>query len=200
MDGQTEVLQNAHLLSTPNGNLWDPAKPGTLKPCISEIARGLAGIKRYIGIGPSVAAHSIVGARMMENADPIQQMLFLMHDSQETYVSDIPAPIKHALRFGDWAFAEYESILHRKILIDLVGIDPDHYPEEMAEVKRMDEYLVRLERPDLFEVRDDDLADYTRLLPRWPAHEFLEFFGILKEAIYSSDLLQRNRAVCRDVA
>ena len=193
-DGITEVLKNSHMMQTPFGNYWDPLKPETLKLCIKECAVTLARIRRYNGRGPSVAAHQVVCARMAAKHGPITQMLALNHDDPEAVITDLPAPLKEVVKIGEWTWNEYEAIVQRKVLIDLTGLDPLAYPEEMDQVNEIDLYVRQFEKMDQCRATPQAIAEYYRLMPVYPEAEFLELFEQLKTELYASSWPVRDVA------
>lgn len=67
-----------------------------------DIVAGLTKVKRLLGRGMSVAAHSlfvydIYTHLLAGTATPEEQLSVLLHDAHEAYIGDIPTPVKRAL-------------------------------------------------------------------------------------------------------
>lgn len=88
-----KINPNAILIHS--GILFDVFNPKVEDIKIEDIAHSLSKICRYGGHCPkfySVAQHSVLCSYM--DGTPEEQMTFLMHDSSEAYLMDLPRPIK----------------------------------------------------------------------------------------------------------
>jgi len=86
---------------THSGRVFDYANPTMDMICIEDIAHSLSHQARFAGHAHqfySVAEHSLLVARHLPDHAKLEG---LMHDAQEAYVTDLPAPLKALLRLQD---------------------------------------------------------------------------------------------------
>jgi len=127
--GATPVTKNSfpkesHTFLTERGLSLDPLKLKESDVDIYDIARALSHQCRFGGRVRqtyTVATHSLNMVNWTD--DPKIQMLALLHDATEAYITDIPKPYKHALylKIDDklLSFEEYEEHLLQTILAGL---------------------------------------------------------------------------------
>jgi hypothetical protein len=88
-------------LGTPSGQRFFPFTPWKSAIDIEDIAHGLAGKYRYAGLSNrwyTVAQHAIEVSRRFPSRT--NALWGLLHDAAETWLTDIPAPIKGYLFFA----------------------------------------------------------------------------------------------------
>jgi uncharacterized protein len=86
---------NPNAILIHSGILFDVFNPKAENVNVVDIAHALSNICRYGGHCPkfySVAQHSVLCS--LQPGTPQEQMEFLMHDSSEAYLMDLPRPIK----------------------------------------------------------------------------------------------------------
>jgi uncharacterized protein len=121
-------------IMTYTGKRFYPLAPRAEDVDIIDIAHHLSNICRYTGAVRkfySVAQHCVLGSYICPS-DPFH---FLMHDSGEAYLLDLPRPVKH-----DPSFQEYRDAEKRLegVILPYFGIiDPDMPPE----VARIDHFM-----------------------------------------------------------
>lgn len=123
--------------------------PGNV-PALREICHSLAQINRFTGHARrpySVAEHSLLVARIaadLFDADPLLQLLCLMHDAHECVTGDVATPIKYELGLAWHKFEAREQtrLLHAYGLLDA-------WLSAKAAVKRCDLIALATERRDL---------------------------------------------------
>lgn len=89
--------------------------------CIEDIARSLSRQIRYNGHRGSwtVACHCLVLSYLGEDESLEMAMAYLLHDATESYIGDIPAPVKHLDIFK--SICDYEDRMEDQIHAQLVG-------------------------------------------------------------------------------
>lgn len=107
---------NLHgIKALPNGNVIDFNNVSDYNFTVEEIAELLSHIKRFNGVGFSVAKHSVIVAKELlhrTNSKGVA-LLGLFHDAAEAYIGDVVSPVKDML--GDaWKNLEYR--IQREIL------------------------------------------------------------------------------------
>ncbi len=82
-----------------DGTVMDLAAPDQASVCFHEMAKSLAGIKRFNGRGISVAQHLVMGTQaiMNEGGASLTAALFLLHDGHEWALGDIVRPTESLL-------------------------------------------------------------------------------------------------------
>jgi len=128
--------------------------------CIEDIAQALSRVPRFGGHTLeffSVAQHSVMVSLLVRNRGGsfFDQMLGLLHDATEAYMSDLPRPLKNLV-------PEYKKIEDRvwwKISHALLGQCYDLPPI----IKECDQSMLRLERKVLFSHPPD--AEWDELWP-----------------------------------
>lgn len=118
-------------IQTHSGRAVDPLKPDPTTLAIDDIAHALSLVNRYTGHthdAYSVGVHSLTVARLVKLRGYSQQiqLLALMHDATEAYLSDIASPIKQSPIFAEYRAAEFALdavIIRRFIGSDVVGRD-----------------------------------------------------------------------------
>lgn len=89
---------NDNLLILQSGTFFDLKNPRTEQLHLRDMAIGISTISRFGGhvepkIGPyTVGHHSYLGSYYFD--DPLLSLKFLMHDTPEAYIGDIPSPLK----------------------------------------------------------------------------------------------------------
>lgn len=135
-------------LQTYTGRVIWPLDPRPEEICVEDIAHGLAYTCRFHGHSKffySVAQHSV---HVMEYVADPHKLLGLLHDAAESYIGDLPRPIKHLP--GLASYREMETNLLRAIL------DALEVPSTYAGWKAVDEVDNRM------------LATEARVLMVWP--------------------------------
>jgi hypothetical protein len=133
------------------GKWFDPWDPDPSMMTIGVIAHGLANLCRYSGqtrTFHSVAQHSVHVSRLMErNGNPEWALEGLLHDAQEAFVIDLPAPLKEQME----VYRELEDILETHIW-EKFGLDDN----ARDAVKQADRDSYATEARDLFPPMDDN--------------------------------------------
>ena len=120
----------------------------------------------------SVAQHCCLGAlwgRYDDLASKRDQFNFLMHDASETYLADLPRPLKHGMgRFADM-YREIEDELDGKLALRFNL----SYPM-LPRIKRVDTRMLLTERRDLLASTNDvweaqTVADAAEQFPLFTA-------------------------------
>lgn len=116
--------------------------------CIEDVAHNLSKICRYAGSIEgddtiySVAEHSVRASYINPEKFPLEKLL---HDRGETWVVDMPRPLKYSPFM--WVYKYYEQ-LAEKVSGIAFGLDSSKAAER--EVKRVDKILLVTEKRDLF--------------------------------------------------
>lgn len=138
---------------TASGKRMSLTRPRARDVDISDIARGLAGIRRWGGNGYSVAQHSVLASYLTPSRFALDA---LMHDAQEAYLTDAPRPAKEVVGRG-WHELEERMIVAVSRAFGLRVPLPD-------EVRRADEALRRVEALRIFGLRAESwTADWPRI-------------------------------------
>jgi 5'-deoxynucleotidase YfbR-like HD superfamily hydrolase len=90
-------------IRTKNDGVFDLLNPRAADVRLADIAHGLANINRFTGQAPAnhtVLDHSVHVYRIVRSLGGTdeEQAQALLHDAQETYVGDVSAPLKRAMR------------------------------------------------------------------------------------------------------
>lgn len=99
-------------VETYTGRKFYPLKPDKYEISILDIAHSLSMQCRYQGMCHnfySVAQHSVMVSKLFEKSAVGTyrlEMLGLLHDASEAYLSDIPRPLKHLPEFAVYREAE----------------------------------------------------------------------------------------------
>jgi hypothetical protein len=128
-------------LNTYSGKMFDPLMPNAEGIDIRDIAHALSLMCRANGHFPafySVAQHSLFCMREaeMRGYSVRVQLLCLLHDASEAYISDITRPVKRALP----NYVEIEKNLLSAIFAKWLFPTPS--AEEMALVSEIDDALL----------------------------------------------------------
>jgi hypothetical protein len=155
-------------IQTFTGKAFDLLDPKPEMVCIEDIAHHLALINRFTGATRepySVAQHSVLCSWIVP---PELALTALLHDAPEAYVTDVPRPLKEAMRkiasahAGDWSVqdaSDYDKVeeyvqaaVGRRFGVELVDLDP--------RVKHADLVMLATERVHLHssQQRDWDLG------------------------------------------
>lgn len=96
------MSEESRKLETVTGQLIDINNPDPATICIEDIAWGLSRMSRFCGhtitaIPPTVAQHCVfVSDTLMKKHNNRELALVgLLHDASESYIGDIPSPVKH---------------------------------------------------------------------------------------------------------
>ena len=172
-------------IETFTGKKMFPLDPRPEEVDIVDIAHHLSLICRYNGASKhlyTVGQHSLHCASVAGWYSPRMQLLCLLHDASEAYISDVSKPVKPYL-------AGYKDI-ERK-LMDVIwyalGINPPSYPESL-EIKLVDKAVMVAEAKKLMHF--DGWGEWVRdaveveiqIKPETPERveqEFLARFGML---------------------
>lgn len=125
-------------MNTKYAGLIDVSNPNPGAIDIRDIAHSLSQQNRYNGYTQwpySVAQHCVVVAEVLEPLGPEMQFRGLMHDATEAYVSDLPYPIKQALRRMGGTHFDYLELLWRKVIAVKFDL-PRDVCGEVAEVDK----------------------------------------------------------------
>lgn len=143
--------------------------------CIEDIAHSLAFQCRWCGHSKrfySVAEHSINVSK--EFVDSNMQLLALLHDATETYITDMPSPLKHHVFEKIKPFEDkIEKIILKKFNLELN--DNIH-----KQIKKADVRWLNIEYYNLFEQHFVPIDYQIRHLdcynPQEAEQEFLKLF------------------------
>lgn len=171
------TLKEAHKLNPraimlQSGVLFDVFDPNPSDINIDDIAHALSNLCRFGGHSPefySVAQHCVLCSHV--DGTPKEQMEFLMHDSSEAYLADIPRPIKKKL--SDYSKIEDNllNVIFNKFELSFPLSD---------KVKDVDNCALEFEYKCFFEMRD---YSFTYWKPREAREKFLLRFEELKNKI-----------------
>lgn len=114
----TQSTRRGDWLQTYTGKKFYPFDPKAEDICIEDIAHSLSLQCRFAGHCRefySVAQHCIIGAiNLLEKDAKELAKLFLLHDSTEAYLCDLPRPVKTDEEFGS-VYRALENELYRAI-------------------------------------------------------------------------------------
>lgn len=140
---KSEQIANESVMVTVSGVHFTPFDPNPDDIRLEDIAHGLANLCRGSGQTQffySVGLHSIYVSQDLAARGESRrvQLLGLLHDAQEAYISDLVSPVKAHLD-------DYQTLETRMedVVWDAFGLDPT--AEDMAIVKESDERLCRHE-------------------------------------------------------
>ena len=128
---------------------------------IQDIAHALSNTCRYAGhckLFYSVAEHSVLVSRLMEELGLGDPMVGLMHDAHEAYLSDVPSPFKQLL--PDWSKLDKE--LEQKVYEHF-----DLSTEHGTGMKEADVMAYFIERIALFKDWNTNLPYLARKYPKY---------------------------------
>lgn len=105
------ILQRPQLLEFPrlaekpvwhfraDGSVMDLAAPSVHEICFVDMARALAGARRFDGRGMPIAQHCVMGAQAIlnEGGTPLEASLYLLHDAHEWLLGDWTEPAQTLL-------------------------------------------------------------------------------------------------------
>ncbi|MCJ8517796.1 hypothetical protein ABID21_000689 [Pseudorhizobium tarimense] len=82
-----------------DGTVMDLAAPTVNEICFVDMARALAGARRFDGRGIPIAQHCVMGAQAIlnEGGTPLEAALFLLHDAHEWLLGDWTEPAQTLL-------------------------------------------------------------------------------------------------------
>jgi 5'-deoxynucleotidase YfbR-like HD superfamily hydrolase len=166
-------------IETYSGRVVDLLDPNPDDIVIEDIAHALSNICRFGGhsrVFYSVSQHSVLVSQGLPDT---MKLAGLMHDSAESYLSDIPRPLKLYLngKYGDLE-KKYMGIISRKFRFQ--EIEPE-------EVHIADQAVLLAERRDLFNWTGEDWGICVKpfegkiipLSPWLAEHRFLGVFRVL---------------------
>lgn len=160
-------IRHNNFIQTFTGRAFYPNDPRVEDIDVIDIAHALSNLCRFTGHVKkfySVAEHS---ERASQLAKPGFELAALLHDSSESYLVDVPAPIKPYLK----GYKEIEQRLQRVIEL-YFGLEPGIL--ESPEVKRVDMIMLATEKRDLMGTPPPaswvELPDPTKeiIIPRTP--------------------------------
>lgn len=94
-------------IETASGREFNFLTPSPAMICIEDIAHALSHVCRYTGHCRefySVAQHSVIVSRLVEDQEPEHAMRALLHDATEAYIGDVSSPLKQLLQ--DYRYIE----------------------------------------------------------------------------------------------
>ena len=181
--------ENANIV-TYTGKVINPFYPDEDSICIEDIAHSLAMQCRFNGHTNkfySVAQHSIMAALVLRESEfPVKvQLLGLLHDSAEAYITDLPKPFKDCLD----DYLDVEQILNAAIIHKLYPCR-DVSVDDIYHVAFVDKELAILEGGeflggDLWENKNTffDVDFQVIWTPEEAEEGFLDFYYILLEEV-----------------
>ncbi|MGD9552538.1 MAG: hypothetical protein AB7V60_05500 [Candidatus Caldatribacteriota bacterium] len=180
-------IRHGDWIETYTGKKFWPLDPRPEEVCIEDIAHGLSNICRFNGQTRhfySVAQHSINCTLLAERkgyGDRLQ-MLMLLHDAAEAYISDIAKPIKPFLT----DFKEIENRIQKVIYTALNIMPPDELEERL--IKDIDTIMLVTEGKALMPFNGwgewsegIEPDDYAVLTPVPPSSVKAQFWSIAKK-------------------
>jgi len=164
-------------ISTYNGHAFDIFNPDSWVFDIDEIAQALANTCRFGGHVEfySVAEHCVRVASWLKDHGYSErvQLIGLLHDAVETYIGDIPRPIKKTFTLDGEGIMDLEKGMEYAMFAAF-GLLQDNFDSEWAAIKQADWAVYELER--------DERPNVGRgLLPSAAKHEWLQNFLLLTE-------------------
>ncbi|HRH68896.1 MAG TPA: hypothetical protein PLB89_05245 [Flavobacteriales bacterium] len=161
MEETTAEFLGSSCIRTVSGALVDPFNPDPSMLRIEDIAHALARIPRFGGhtyFPWSVAQHSLAGAALVPDE---HKLAFLLHDSSEAYLLDVPKPIKKRL-------PEYMAVEERLMTV-LASRFEFEYPFHDS-IKEADQHMLLTERQQ-FLLQQPNEATYYVVQPWLNRHE-----------------------------
>lgn len=131
-------------IETYTGRIFFPLNPDPGSIDILDIAHALSNQCRFTGHVRhfySVAEHCIRGSLV---APPGFELVFLLHDAGEAYLSDIARPVKHQPEFAN--YRTYEARIERAVE-QAFKLQPNAL--EHPTIKEIDRRMLRTEQRDL---------------------------------------------------
>lgn len=176
---------------TASGRKVHPAALVPADVCIEDIAHHLSHLCRFTGASRvfySVAEHSLLVEQIVAELlphDPLARLTALLHDSPETWLTDLATPVKAELR----QYRTFEAIAWCAVA-QAFGL-PLKLP---AVVKRADMIALAIERRDLMPAQPDiwpalvgvDAPAHLAALglsPQFARRAFLERFEALRAEV-----------------
>jgi len=192
-------------LETVTGQLVNLADPDPATINIEDIAWGLSRMSRFCGqtvtaIPPTVAQHCIFVSDLIFDAHSNNELALigLLHDAAETYIGDIPSPVKHTDEV-EKVIKKIEDRLLFCINEKFLGRQPTeqeqkicHYFDKKAQF--IEAYHFMHSRGQHWPGKEDhpislrDLQDYPEILTSTRAYEdFLTKFALLSKTQSSNN-------------
>lgn len=164
-------------ISTYNGHAFDIFNPDSWVFDLDEIAQALSNTCRYGGHVEfySVAEHCVRVASWLKDHGYSQrvQLIGLLHDAIETYIGDIPRPIKKTFTLDGEGIMDLEKGMEYAMFATF-GLLQDNFDSEWAAIKQADWAVYELER--------DERPNVGRgLLPSAAKREWLQNYLLLTE-------------------
>ena len=146
--------------------------------CIEDIAHSLSMQCRFGGHLPkfySVAQHSYHCSQMV---DAPHKLAALLHDASESFICDIPRPIKHNLK-------EYKPIEDKlmNLIAKKYGFD---YPLH-EDIKKIDEEMLQFEWNTIMIDRQTSGYNFVLFSPEEAEKKFLQAFNRINVLFNSKD-------------
>jgi len=181
-------MRKGTFISTYSGHKFWPIDPKDEEILIEDIAHALSLLCRgngHVKNFYSVGQHSIYCAKeaKLRGYNSRVQLACLLHDGSEAYISDITRPVKRMLP----VYLEMEELLQGAIE-KKYGIH-DLTVEEKAQVKLVDDTILRYELSDLLDTHDyNDLEllgeyDFSFRMMSETEGEFIDIFNVLMKEI-----------------
>lgn len=192
-------------LETVTGELVDIGNPDIATINIEDIAWGLSRMSRFCGqtvtaIPPTVAQHCIFVADLIYNEHNNNELAIigLLHDAAETYIGDIPSPVKHIEEVKN-VIKKIENRLLSCINEKFLGRQPTeqeqkicHYFDKKAQF--IEAYHFMHSRGQHWPEKEEypvsllDLQDYPEILTSTQAYKiFLTKFDLLSNTHISKN-------------
>jgi len=178
LDSRPQDVSLAHML-TCSGIDYVPGALRVRDVRIADIAHALSLICRFGGHCAghySVAAHSLLVVRILEamEAPPAALLCGLLHDAHETYVGDVPTPIKAMLGTA-WSDLEHQA---EEAVLDAFGLR-SVMNDWRDLVKHADRVALATERRDLlrFDIKINLPWPILHGVEPFPERQALECLG-----------------------
>lgn len=185
-------------IATFSGRLVNPWSLKLSDIAIEDIAHALSQINRYGGhtrVPYSVAQHSVILAQEAKLRWGSHEALYLLlHDAEETYLNDVPRPVKHRPEFLHYRRAcdRASSVIRAKF--NLVGFTP----ERVEEMMDLDNEMVAHEAGSFMIVHDKWAVELRSIVQTfWPHFELqssqmAEQYFLKAYYLYHDDLISRG--------
>lgn len=152
-------MRNGDYIQTYTGRKFYPCDPRPEEIDILDIAHSLSNQCRFSGhclSFYSVAQHSVL---VSDNLSSVDRLWGLLHDASESYLVDLPRPLKRSPPLGP-IYTNLENRLMSAIAerFSLPGEIP-------SAVKHMDNRLLMTERRDLMALTEDEWIETADPLP-----------------------------------